>query len=390
MSNALEREKAITKELMKTLHGRWETVLPGILPELQDAVDAGYRKHVDCPYHGGKNDFRISKDFADTGGCHCSCLPNGCIGDGVSMIMHVKRCGFMEAKRMLIDYLGGSFTATHIPVKYSAKKDPQVVEREDAELIRKIKQHWEKSYTLDQPQAEIARTWLRVRGLSQVPLPIPSLRFHPGMVYMSGGEKIGTFPTLMALVRRPDGKTSTIHRTFLNDDGTSKAPLPEGLDARKEYPHPSSHPTIGAAIRLDFAEHPVLSVGEGIETMLSAQLIAPEWPAWSVLNKQLLTKVEVPRYTRAVVVWADRDRSQAGAAASLELVDRLRGQGLRAVAFMPPYAIPDDKKGIDWNDVVRAAGVNEAAKNIRVLALKRRVNQILKDLGYDQKWRAAS
>lgn len=389
MNNALEREKAITKELMKNLCGRWDTVLPGILPELGDAVKAGYRRHVDCPYHGGKNDFRIGKDFADTGSCFCTCLPRGGIGDGFNMIMHVKGVSFMEAKRMVIEYLGGRFTASHIPVKYSAEKDPQAVAKKDADLRRKITQYWDKAYTLDQPQAEPARNWLRVRGLSQVPLPIPSLRFHPGMLYMSGSDKLGTFPTLLGLVRRPDGKTSTIHRTFLSADGSAKAPLPDGLDARKEYPHPSTHPTNGAAIRLSFAEHPVLSVGEGIETMLSAQLIAPEWPAWSVLNKELLTQVEVPHYVRAVIVWADRDRSQSGAAASVELVDRLRGQGVRAVAFMPPYTIPDDKKGIDWNDVVRAIGVQEAASNLRVLALKRRVNQILKDLGCEQKWRVA-
>ncbi|MHB8742811.1 MAG: DUF7146 domain-containing protein [Sulfuricaulis sp.] len=388
--NALEREKAITKELLQNLRNRWDTVLPAILPELADAVKAGCKKHVTCPYHKGKHDFRIGNDFAETGACFCTCMPDGGIANGIGMIMFARRVPFMEAKRMLIEYLGGRFTATHIPVKYTSAHDPQEVERKDVQLRRKITRYWEEAKPLDHPQAQPARNWLRARGLGQVRLPIPNLRCHPGMVYMDGTAKIGEFPAMLGMVRNHDGKTCTIHRTFLSADGSAKAPLPDGMDVRKNYPAPSSHPINGAAIRLDVAEHPVLSVGEGIETMLSVQLIAPDWPVWSALNKQLLTQVEVPDYVRAVIVWADRDRSQAGASAAIELVDRLRGAGLRAVAFMPPFTIPDDCKGVDWNDVIRAQGIEATANNLRVLALKRRVNQILKDLGYAQQRRAAS
>jgi len=389
--NALERAKVETRELEKQLRGRWGSVLSGIYPDIAKAIEKGHKRHVKCPFHGGADDFRIGKDFDDTGSCYCTCLPDGGVGNGFQLIMEVERCSFTEAKKIIIDALGGRISVNHIPVKYSPKKDPHEVEKEDADLRRKITKYWDEAYPLDHPKAEPVRNWLRVRGLGQLALPIPSLRCHPGMIYMSGGEKIGKFVTMLGLVRNMvTMKACTIHRTFLTADGSAKAPLPPGLDARKEYPHPSTSPTKGAAIPLSVEQHPVLSVGEGIETMASAQLIAPEWPAWSALNKTLLTQLAIPDYVKILIVWADRDRSQAGAAAALELVDRARSEGKRAVAFMPPFAIPDfAPKGIDWNNMVLNPGVEAIANHFRVVALKRRVNQVLRELGCDRAWRAA-
>jgi putative DNA primase/helicase len=396
--SALEREKAITKELMRNLRGRWDTVLTAILPELRDAASKGEKKHVLCPYHQqGRDekkctkDFRIGKQFAERGACHCTCMPDGGIGDGFQMIMFARDCTFMEAKQMVIDQLGGRMTTSHIPVKYSEKADPQEVERADAELRRKISRYWDEAFPLDHPKAQPVRNWFRIRGLEEMAYPIANLRCHPGMLYMDGSAKLGTFPTLLGMVRSVDGRTCTIHRTYLSTDGSTKAPVGgEEMDRRKQYPAPSTHPVNGAAIRLSYdTAHPVLSVGEGIETMLSAQCIA-SYPAWSVLNKSLLPQVQIPDYVRAVIVWTDRDRSQAGQAAALELVDRLRSERIRAVAFMPPYQIPDGKKGVDWNDVVMAQGILETQNHIRVLAMKSRVNQILRDMGYETKLRAAS
>ena len=70
--NALERERAITKELHDNLKGHWERVMAYVIPDLSDAIQAGPRKHVTCPFHGGKNDFRIHENFNDTGGCICT------------------------------------------------------------------------------------------------------------------------------------------------------------------------------------------------------------------------------------------------------------------------------------------------------------------------------
>ena len=51
------------------------------------------------------------------------------------------------------------------------------------------------------------------------------LRLHPALDYWHDGDKLGAFPTMVALLTAPDGRTVALHRTFLTDDGR-KADVP--------------------------------------------------------------------------------------------------------------------------------------------------------------------
>ena len=99
-------------------------------------------------------------------------------------------------------------------------------------------------------------TYLRQRSVT---LPVPeTLRFHNGLRHKSGHS----WPAMVALVQRGiDGEALAIHRTYLSDDGRSKAPV----DPAKMM----LGPCCGGAVRLAPASD-TLMVGEGIETCLSA------------------------------------------------------------------------------------------------------------------------
>ena len=65
--------------VVKAARGRWGDVLCALSPNLVPAVEK-HGRHVPCPIHGGRDGFRVFKDFEDTGGgiCNtCGSFPNG-------------------------------------------------------------------------------------------------------------------------------------------------------------------------------------------------------------------------------------------------------------------------------------------------------------------------
>jgi len=175
------------------------------------------------------------------------------------------------------------------------------------------------------------------------------VRFHPALGYWSGNrhdelELVGRFPAMVALVTGSDGMPVTVHRTYLTPDGC-KAPVPE---PKKLMGYPGDR-LVGGAIRL-FPPAPVLGVAEGIETALAVHL-RTGMPVWSAVSAGLLARFEPPADTSLVVVWADRDRSGAGAAAAMSLHERMLRRGIPVAVHLPPGPIPTGMKGVDWADV---------------------------------------
>lgn len=69
-----------------------------------------------------------------------------------------------------------------------------------------------------------------------------------------------------------------------------------------------------------------------------------------------------PKYVQAVIVWADRNHNGVGQSAAAELVTRLRKAGKKAVCVIPPFAPAPGEKTVDWDDVLRSLGLEEARK----------------------------
>lgn len=357
-----------TEEIRRLARGHWDTILGRLVPEIGLAMEKPGR-HVKCPFHGGKDDFRVEKFYAEDGRCHCTCGH----WDGFAMIIHARNWTFREAVAEVEAVLGGVAKAIYSSAPAPSKSHQKP---EDAAAIQaKLQKYWSEAIALDDPEASYARRYLAARGLGEID-DVNDWRFHPRLPFHDAEtSKFAAHPAMIGVLRMPDGRVATLHRTWLHDvNGAIK------VLERKLYTSIESNPVTGGAIRLCETNSPVLSIGEGIETTLSARLIAPEYPVWSCVNKELMKSVRLPEHVRVVTIFADRDRSYGGQEAAVDLVDRLRSEGRRAMAFLPPEAIAADAKGVDWNDFLQSHGVVAARNHFAVQRWKRQVVDVLEQV----------
>jgi len=140
---------------------------------------------------------------------------------------------------------------------------------------------------------------------------------------------------MVALVRNGVGeRTGGIHRTYLLDDGSAKAP------PGKKMLGPVSAGSVRLAPPGDDGH---LGVAEGIETALSARAIF-NIPTWAALSADGLRRWEWPTGINQVTVFADA--GTAGQQAAADLVGRLKEGGI-------PTAIVSPLHGDDFNDDLR-------------------------------------
>jgi putative DNA primase/helicase len=150
---------------------------------------------------------------------------------------------------------------------------------------------------------------------------------------------------MLAMVTSPDGKPSTIHRTFLTQSGT-KAPIEA---PRRLMP---GSITKGVAVRLT-APAETLGIAEGIETALSATALTGI-PCWAALNAAMLKGWQPPDLVTHVIIFADHDENFTGQAAAYALAHRLQNIDRRVTIRIPQPV------GQDWNDVHRLSLSNAA------------------------------
>ena len=161
------------------------------------------------------------------------------------------------------------------------------------------------------------------------------------------------------------GRGVTIHRTYLTPDG-EKAAVEM---ARKICLYDEcSHSLSGSAVRLTQPGR-VLSVGEGLETMLSV-LEATQMPTWATTTATLLAAMGIPDEVEELWIWADKDRSRAGETHARKLCERAWSEGRRARIILPHGEIPAGHKSRDWNDIMRLHGVEGFPKVDRSVKLK--------------------
>ncbi|WOS40695.1 toprim domain-containing protein [Xanthomonas rydalmerensis] len=292
--------------------GKW----PSILPML--GVPANYldKKHHRCPANGeGEDRFR----FADRNGsgsffCNCSRGDKG----GIALVMCCKGIGYAEACRE-IEKVAGAAVATppSVPVdgrqrvaKYAAKARP--IEAGDA-----------------------VAQYLAGRGLKLPPQGIAKATLD----YFERGERgpKGTYTAMVASMRGKDGKTQTLHVTYL--EGGKKAPV----SAPRKLVSSGYEP--GSAIRLfPVAEH--LGVAEGIETALAAAELF-DLPTWALVNEGNMRKFRPPPGVTRVSVFGDKDDNYAGQAAAYSLANDLERDGIACDVYLPTQP-----GKCDWNDVL--------------------------------------
>lgn len=377
-----EQEQELTAQVRNACEGRWDLVLPRVIPEIQEAIDAGHRRHVTCifPDHGSEDKFRITNKFEQTGSVICTCTADRKVRGGIELIMRARCCDFKTARNLLVEALGISVSPRGFtpPPRLPPAKPREVDEAELKEKARKVKEQicqiWNETIALTDPAAEAAQLWFENRGVTPIKTPFADIRFHHGLRYYFGDKYIGTFPCIVSMLRDNAGRTRTLHRTYITHDGKKPTEVPQGK-TRKLYTVPDDLSASGAAVRIDEPTN-CLMLAEGIETALSARRLT-RLPTWACLTKDLLRNIELPQSVRIVTVWADKDRSDAGQQAAAELVLRLREQGLKAVAMLPPGEIPEGQKSLDWNDLLQQQGVDQLSRDFQFRQWQKAMQNLL-------------
>ena len=188
--------------------------------------------------------------------------------------------------------------------------------------------------------------YVKRRGFGGVwPLPA-ALRLHRALPYWHEGEKLGTFPAMVAPLTAPDGRLLALHRTYLTRDGR-KADVPT---VRKVSG--ASGPLAGACIALHKPVNGCMGIAEGIETALGAWCAStvPTVAAYCAGN---LAAWHWPPGLQRLVIFADADK--AGREAADTLRARALAAALRCEVLTPSTA------GTDWCDVWNTRNTQGAA-----------------------------
>jgi len=157
----------------------------------------------------------------------------------------------------------------------------------------------------------------------------PDLMFHPDLPDF---ETKRGWPGLIALARFANGdRAPGVHRTFLLDDGSAKAPVGKKMLGS----------VADAAVRLfAMAEDGHLGVAEGIETALAAHTLFST-PVWAALSADGLARFRWPEGTTRITIYADA--GDAGRQAAATLSDRLNRADILNEIVLPLH-------GDDFND----------------------------------------
>lgn len=253
----------------------------------------------------------------------------------------------------------GTFHTYH----WGAERLPSMEEEEEArqkqrsEDIRREKaivSAWEnaKRFSWKDPECEPLAKYFLSRCLKvKDPELVEDLRFSPKICHLNPDGSKSEFCALIAAIRNSEGKLIAVHKTFLTKDG-KKAPVET---PKKISCLPSNVSLTGCAIRIGKPTK-YLAVAEGIETALSVS-IATGLPCWSCVNAHVLETVEVPASVEVVFIFADKDRSLVGTKSARALRDRLAKKRVMACIESIEEDIPEDSKGIDWNDILRKDGI---------------------------------
>jgi len=180
-------------------------------------------------------------------------------------------------------------------------------------------------------QGSPAERYLARRGLA---LPDgAALRYLPD-AYHPSGARAGC---MLALAVDAAGKGRAIHRTYLQPGGMGKAAL--------DPPRATLGPVGGAVVRLcELRGATRLLIGEGIETSLSAGLLAGV-PAWAAVSAGNMGRVPLPDAVAEVIVASDHDAP--GQRAAWGAAHAFMALGRRVSVICP------DTTGEDFNDIVK-------------------------------------
>ena len=185
-----------------------------------------------------------------------------------------------------------------------------------------------------------AQAYLHQRGITNF-ADCDALRFHPCCYYRpSKDDPQGTctaWPALIASVTDLLGQQTGVHRTWLDSNPMTKAPVAS--------PRRAMGNILGHAIRFGIADDAMIA-GEGIETMLSLREVMPDMPLAAATSSAHLAAILFPPTLRRLYVARDNDPAGHGAVATL--TKRAEPAGIQVIPLVPHHG--------DFNDDLRLLG----------------------------------
>ena len=175
-----------------------------------------------------------------------------------------------------------------------------------------------------------AETYLRGRGIAGVG-DLDCLRFHPRCYYRAhDSAPREMWPALVAAVTDLDGALTGVLRTWLDRDGSGKAPL--------ATPRRALGRLLGSGVRFGRAQPApaqagVMAAGEGLETMLSLRVVLPAMPMVAALSSAHLAALILPAGLRRLYIARDNDRAGHRAAEALGI--RTNADGVEDIVLTP-------------------------------------------------------
>ncbi|UJF20268.1 toprim domain-containing protein (plasmid) [Vibrio sp. SS-MA-C1-2] len=364
------RETVQEVQNLVSRHGGWDRVFSAY-PDLDQArhkCHGGQSKAVPCPFSKqGKTVFRFYKDWEQNGGGYHNQF--GRLGDGIDMVALLENCSKGKAISVILEILGEERSALrgHQQSHYTAapKKSWEEINKAQLEKNRWIISQVEQGciYAKD---SQVALNYLNSRGLTDY--APETVGFNPSLfMYDKEGNKVN-LPGLVFYIVNPDLKAISMHRIFLESDGSDKAKC---LENAKMQCSPVAE-SKGASIHLgepticyDQFGHKrvVLAVCEGPETGLAIQNIEGIG-VWCGISSTIMEKMYVPEIVTDLLIFADKDRvnqangQREGTRAAKALADRIATSHpfTRVSIFTPPTDINEGSKSQDWLDELNQFG----------------------------------
>lgn len=289
--------------------GRWRGVLATL--GIDDALLDG--KHHGCPLCGGSDRWRWDDKRGDG-----TWICNQCgAGNGLQLVMKFQGWDFQQAVKRIDEIVG---TVQVVPIKSGLS-------------TKQVRNACNKLWSASRPiqHNDPVDCYLQSRRIALKTFP-PDLRIHYD----------GEYPCMIAMIRAPDGKPSSLHRTYLTNAG-QKAPFET---MRKTMPGEIAK---GSAVRLSDYEttphrSPFLGIAEGIETAFSATLLFGV-PCWAALSTALLAGWQPPSNAK-IIIFSDNDANFAGQTAAYSLAKTLVVRKFVVEVKLPAIA------GHDFNDAL--------------------------------------
>src|SRR5262245_45061065 len=257
-------------------------------------------------------------------------------GDIIDLVCYVRGIERRDALHWLANELGIRRTANRAERQAIAKRareqHKQDMEAADAKRLQNSRRAfgiWLKAQEIEGTRADI---YLQARGLNLADLPrgprggdrYPSLlRYIPNEKHISDTGAVTYWPCMVAGCVDPAGKVRAIHRTWLERDGSDKAPVEP---PRKCWPAsgglviPIWRGGSGLSVREAIANglRETLVLTEGIEDALTVALAAPQYRVWAAISLGNFGKVTVPDCIDGIIIHRQSEWHNGPAVGSFE------------------------------------------------------------------------